>query len=127
MATLTAWAFVVLAAFVVAFQVALVAGAPWGHLTMGGRFPGRLPTGMRGVAAFSALLLVAFAVIVAARASIALPGMGLVAPWFVWIVVGYSVLGVVANAATPSRGERALWLPVTIAMLACSLIVALAT
>lgn len=127
MVTLAAWTFVVLAALVVAFQVALVAGAPWGRLTMGGRFPGRLPRGMRSVAAFSALLLVAFAVMVAGRAGLALPGTSLVAPWSVWIVVGYAVLGVVANAATPSRGERALWLPVTLAMLACSLVVALVT
>ena len=121
MVTLAAWTFVAV------FQLALVAGAPWGHLTMGGRFPGRLPSGMRGVAAFSALLLVAFAVIVASRAGLALPGTGLVAPWFVWIVVGYSMLGVLANAATPSRGERSLWLPVTIVLLASSLVVALST
>ena len=108
MATFAAWTFIALIAFVVVFQFALVAGAPWGHRTMRGRVSGPLPHAMRGVSAFSATLLVAFAVVVAGRAGIALPGTGLVAPWFVWVVVGYAVLGVVANAATPSRGERAL-------------------
>ena len=42
--------FIGLNAVVIAFQLALVAGAPWGALTMGGTFPGQLPTRMRAVA-----------------------------------------------------------------------------
>jgi hypothetical protein len=49
--------FTVLIMIVVAFQIALAAGLPWGHLIWGGKFPGRLPVRMRGVAVFSAMLL----------------------------------------------------------------------
>ena len=46
-------------------------------------------------------------------------------PW-IWIVVGYSGLGVLANAATPSKWERVLWLPVALGLLATSVAVAVA-
>lgn len=32
---------------VIAFHVAMICGAPWGHLTMGGRWPGALPPAAR--------------------------------------------------------------------------------
>lgn len=41
--SLPAFVFCTLVAVVVLFQLALAAGAPWGHLAMGGKFPGRLP------------------------------------------------------------------------------------
>jgi hypothetical protein len=37
-----------------------------------------------------------------------------------WGVVVYSALGVLANAATPSAPERALWLPVALLMVVTS-------
>lgn len=116
--------FVALTAGVVAFQLALAAGAPWGALTMGGAFPGRLPARMRVVAVGSALLLAALAGIVAARGGLALPRWRDASRRLVWGVVAYLLVGVVLNAATPSAPERALWLPVTIALAACALVVA---
>jgi len=41
-------------AVVVAFQVSLVAGAPWGAAAWGGSQPGQLPAGLRVASAFSA-------------------------------------------------------------------------
>ena len=41
----------------------------------------------------------------------------------IWVVVTYCALGVLANAATPSRWERRLWLPVVFGMLVSSVIV----
>lgn len=108
-----------------AFQLALAAGAPWGHLTWAGRFPGRLPNTMRGVALASAILLGLMALIVAARAGIAAPQWSSASATLIWMVVGYCALGVVANAVTPSRSERRLWLPVAGVMLVSSLVVAL--
>lgn len=104
---------------VVAFQLALVGGAPWGALTQGGRFSGVLPMGARAFALFSGALLALFIVLVRARA----------APTArfrraVWGVVAYCALGVLANAATPSPAERALWLPVVAVMFLTSLHVA---
>ena len=117
--------FVSLALFVAAFQIALALGAPWGPLTWGGRFPGRLPAAMRGVAVGSALLLSAFAAIVAVRAGMMFPAWQPISRVLIWVVVGYCALGVIANAATPSRWERRIWLPVVLVMLASSLLVAM--
>ena len=117
--------FVSLALFVAAFQIALALGAPWGPLTWGGRCPGRLPAAMRGVAVGSALLLSAFAAIVAVRAGMMFPAWQPISRVLIWVVVGYCALGVIANAATPSRWERRIWLPVVLVMLASSLLVAM--
>jgi hypothetical protein len=125
MVAVSAWVFVVVAAVVVAFQLALIAGAPWGHLTQGGEVKGSLPPMRRAAAGLSALLMVASAGIVLARAGVALPDwQGWVRGW-VWSVVALSALTVAANAASRSRSERALWLPIGLALLATSLIVAL--
>jgi len=122
--TLAAYLFVLLTLGTALFQCALVFGAPWGELTLGGRTPGVLPTRLRAVALLSLLLLLAFAAIVAARAALVLPGLQSDSRWLIWGVVGYCGLGVVANAMTPSRRERRLWLPVVICMLVSSGIVA---
>ena len=116
--------FALLASIVAVFQLALIAGAPWGHLTWGGRYPGVLPPGMRGVAAVSLLLMLAFAWIVLARAGFRVPFIRSRMRGATWGVVAYCALGVVANAATPSRSERALWLPVVSGMLLSSVFVA---
>lgn len=107
-----------------AFQLALVTGAPWGHLTMGGQFPGTLPPSARAMAAFSMCLLVAFAWIIVRRAQLADPSTAPRLKRAAWLVVTYCVLGIVANAATPSAPERALWLPVALLMFATSVVVA---
>lgn len=43
---------------VVLFQVALIAGAPWGQFTQGGRYDGALPVRGRGVALISVVVLI---------------------------------------------------------------------
>lgn len=107
--------FAALAGGVVLFHAAIILGAPWGRLTMGGRWPGVLPPGARVLSTLSALLMVVMAAVLWRGG----PG------WAVWTVVGLSVLAVVANAATPSRAERRLWLPVTVVMALAALSVAL--
>ena len=125
MNTIAAIGFSILAAFAALFQIALVVGAPWGKLTLGGKFPGKLPLAFRLVAAGSGLLLTLFALVVLAKADLISVAWTSFSPWLIWIVVGYCALGVFANAATPSRSERVLWLPVVTAMLALSIVVAL--
>lgn len=110
-----------LTAVVVAFQLALVAGAPWGALTQGGRIMGTLPASARLIALVSAALLIGFAYVVRVRARTDAPVRFRRA---VWIVVAYCALGIVANAITPSAAERMLWLPVVTLMFLASLHVA---
>ena len=116
--------FVLVVLVAAAFQLALAAGAPWGHLTMGGAFPGRLPSGMRAAAVGQALLLLLFGAVVAARAGLAFTRWRRGAQRAIWLVVGYCIIGVVLNAITPSAPERALWLPVTVVLGVCAVIVA---
>jgi len=46
-------------------------------------------------------------------------------PWLIWLVVAVAVVSVVMNAASRSPGERRLWVPVGLVLLASSLVVAL--
>jgi len=122
--TVATFVFVALASMVFCFQIALVLGAPWGHLTLGGRYAGRLPIRTRGFAAFSALLIAAFAAIVLSRGGLVLPGCESAARIGIWFVVGYSAVGIFLNAMSKSRWERILWIPVSVLMLVCSFVVA---
>jgi hypothetical protein len=115
-----AWVYLVLTAGVVAFHAALILGAPWGGVTMGGRWPGVLPAEGRLTSALSILMLVLFGRVVAERAGLArrwLPA------WGIGVVILYLAAGVVAHVLTPVGLERAIWLPVILAQLVCVLLV----
>jgi hypothetical protein len=109
---------------VVAFQIALAAGAPWGAYAMGGASPGQFPPALRIAAIIQAVLLVGMAAVILARAGLVLPGWSRVSHWLVWIVVALTALSLVLNLITPSAGERALWTPTLSLLLITSLIVA---
>jgi hypothetical protein len=121
---LAARLFAALAALVAAFQLALAAGAPWGALAMGGQFPGRLPPPMRVAAVVQAMVLLGFGAVVTSRAGLAPRRWRAASRRLVWVVVAYTVVGAVLNAITPSPPERALWLPVTLVLGICALVVA---
>jgi hypothetical protein len=106
--------FAALSCAVVLFHLAVILGAPWGRLTMGGRWPGVLPGPARVLSGLSAALTVGMAVVLWRNDPV----------WAVWVVVGITVLSVIANAATPSQAERLVWLPVAIAMALSALSVA---
>ena len=114
-----------LSAGVVAFQIALAVGVPWGAYAMGGAFPGQFPPALRIAALVQAMLLAALAAIVMARAGLILNGWSRRAHWLVWIVVAFTAVGLVLNVITPSGGERAIWAPVTLLLLVSSMIVAI--
>lgn len=116
--------YAVATAVVVAFQVALALGAPWGAYAMGGAYPGQFPPAMRVAAFVQAGILLGFAGIVLSRAGIALQRLERVSRWMIWVVVGFAALSLVLNLITPSAGERMLWAPVAFVLLACSLLVA---
>lgn len=122
---LAAVVYTLFTAGVVAFQLALALGVPWGSYAMGGRFPGRFPPTLRVAAAVQAILLGLMAVVVLSRVGLALPGWSQAAPWLIWATVAFNVVSLLLNAATPSGGERRIWMPVALVLLASSLAVAL--
>jgi hypothetical protein len=111
---------------VIAFQIALAAGAPWGAYAMGGASPGQFSPAMRISALVQAALLAGMAAVILARAGLILPGWSQVSHWLVWVVVALTVISLVLNLLSRSGGERAIWLPILVILLASSLIVALA-
>ena len=111
---------------VVAFQIALALGAPWGAYAMAGKFPGRFPPAMRVGAVVQAALLGLMAVVVLSRAGIVAPSWSS-ASWPIWVVVAITAVSTVLNAISPSAGERRIWVPVTVVLLATALAVALTT
>ena len=117
--------FALVSAGVIAFQVALALGAPWGAYAMGGTFPGRMPPAMRVAAVGQAVVLGLLAVVVLSDAGLALPALSAAVPWLIWLAVAFSAASLVLNSITPSAGERRIWVPVAVVMLASSLTVAL--
>jgi hypothetical protein len=122
---IAAMVYTIATAGVVAFQIALAFGAPWGEYAMGGAFPGRFPPRLRVAAVVQAVVLAALAVVVLAFAGVMLPELAQATPWLIWLAVAFSAIAAVLNTITRSAGERRLWAPVTYVMLVCSLIVAL--
>ena len=117
--------FVLLNLFVILFQVALAFGAPWGEFTLGGKWRGRLPPRVRVIPIISAILISVFVAIVLARVGMAFTEFSVASRRWIWLVVAYCLLGMVANATTPSRLERRLWFPIVSLMFVLSLTIAL--
>ncbi|WMT92695.1 hypothetical protein [Pelagibacterium sp. H642] len=94
-------------------QMALALGAPIGRYTLGGRFPGQLPRRWRVLALVQAGLLGGMTIIVLDHTG----SLGLGLPQvLIYIVLGLTVLSLLANAISPSRPERLMWTPVTALM-----------
>jgi hypothetical protein len=110
---------------VVIFQIALAAGVPWGAYAMGGAFPGRFPSALRIAALAQAALIVGMAVVVMSRAGLVLAKWSGVTRRPVWVVVALAAVSLVLNLITPSAGERAIWAPVALLLLASSAVVAI--
>jgi hypothetical protein len=112
---------------VVAFQIALAAGAPWGAYAMGGASPGQFPPALRVAVIIQAVLLAGMAAVILARAGLILPGWSRMSLWLVWIVVALTAFSLILNLITPSAGERAIWAPTLALLLISSLIVAISS
>ena len=108
---------------VIAFQIALAAGAPWGAYAMGGAFPGQFPTELRIAAMIQAVLLAGLAAVILARAGLILPGWSRASRWLAWVVVAFATISFILNLLTPSAGERAIWAPTAFLLLISSLTV----
>ncbi|SDB17325.1 hypothetical protein [Bauldia litoralis] len=102
---------------VIGFQLALIAGAPWGRLTQGGTHSGALPTSGRLAAGASIVVLAALGLAILSQV-----GSGPDWPrWTGWVAAGVQALVFAANCATRSAPERKLWAPITGVMLALAL------
>lgn len=113
MTVLAAIVFAGLCVVLAVFHHCIILGAPWGHLTMGGRWKGALPVPARGLSLVSALLLVGMAFAVLSLAGLT----GRTPPAFVLpLLAAYMGLAILAHVFTPSAPERRLWLPVILVM-----------
>ena len=124
--TFFAYLFALLTLIVFLFQIALAAGMPWGHLAMGGRYPGKFPPNMRIGAVVQGALIAFLGMIVLSHAGVAFPGLANLSNYLIWVAVAISVISLVLNLITQSKWERILWAPVGLLMTVSSLVVALA-
>ncbi len=90
----------------IAFQLALALGAPWGAAAWGGAHPGVLPDELRRASGVAAPVY-------AGLAAFVLSGAG--GRWRGRVLGGFAALfalGVALNLASPSWVERLVWAPV---------------
>jgi hypothetical protein len=92
---------------------------------MGGRFPGKLPPKMRTAALMQIIIIIVFACIVLIKSGLVFSQFYSIGKIAVWFVVAFFVLGSILNLSTPSKGERMIWGPVNVLLLATSVFVAL--
>jgi hypothetical protein len=117
--------YAVVSVAVIAFQIALASGVPWGAYAMGGTYPGQFPPELRVAAIVQAVILAGLALVILVRAGIILPNGKRASRRLAWVVVAFSALSLVLNLITPSAGERVIWAPVALVMLISSAAVAL--
>jgi hypothetical protein len=123
MAKFAAYIFCCLLSCLAVFQISLIFGAPWGHYAWGGQHE-VLPTAYRIGSVGSIFIYALFTLVVLHKAKILhviknkkFSNIG------IWVVFGYSVLGVLMNAASRSSGERAVMTPLVLVMAVLSFII----
>ena len=116
--------FATVSGVVIAFQLALAAGAPWGAYAMGGAFPGRFPVALRIAAVVQAAFFAVMVGVVVSRAGLGLVRWSSASRTLAWVVVAITAVSFVLNLITPSAGERAIWAPVAFLLLVSSAVVA---
>jgi hypothetical protein len=93
------------------FQLLLIAGRPLGRFAWGGQHE-VLPNNLRIGSMVSIVLYAVFAVIILERAG--LITLGYAMPGFaIWVLAGYSTLGILMNAISRSKPERNVMTPVS--------------
>lgn len=122
---IAAIAFCVLLGLLVCFQLALVAGAPWGRFAWGGQHEGALPARLRIGSVVTVVLYVLFGLVALDRSAVLvwLPaGISQVAMWVVFAILA---LGTVMNAISRSKPERFVMTPVALVLAILALVIAL--
>lgn len=106
------------------FQIALIAGVPWGRFAWGGQHE-VLPTRLRRASVLSIVIYAGIPVIELDRAGAFQLIPDPVSVIAAWAVFGYFALGIVLNLISRSVPERALMTPVAAVLAVLSLLVAL--
>lgn len=122
---IAAIAFCILLGLLVCFQLALVAGAPWGRFAWGGQHEGALPARLRVGSVVSSVLYVLFGLVALDRSGVLvwLPaGVSQVAMWVVFAILAF---GTVMNAISRSKPERFVMTLVALVLAILALVVAL--
>jgi hypothetical protein len=96
---------------VVVFQLALVAGAPWGSAAYGGAESGRLPGELRVASALQALIWILAGLTALSRGGLTSPVPYTFSRPGMWALTALLAIGAVMNAASPSPWERYAWAP----------------
>jgi len=108
------------------FHVAIVLGAPLGEYSYGGQAAGKLSLRLRATSIFSVIVMLGLAGHCLAQGGVFQPLFdGQFNQIGNWVMVAFCALAAIMNNITKSMKERRLWGPVTLAMLAASLVVAI--
>jgi hypothetical protein len=110
----------------IAFQLALGAGAPLGAAAWGGRNPGVLPTRLRIASAVVGLVVYPLmaAIVLAATGVIDDDRFPFDLDVAMWVLAGFFAVGVIANAISRSPPER-IWSLVSGVIAVCCAVIAL--
>ena len=126
LATISSGFLVATTLMVALFQIALALGAPWGAYAYGGARTGKLPVGFRINSLVAAVVMVAISGHYLAQLGVFEPVLDPAGNSVVnWVLVGFTGLAALANNATRSKLERAVWGVPTILMFMAALFVAL--
>jgi len=106
---LFAYLYVLILGAVVAFQICLIFGAPWGEYTQGGRYKGTLPVNGKIVAGFSIPILIFLGASISSAAGL----MPVWERWTAYVAIAIQLLNAILNWISPSQKEKLLWGPVT--------------
>jgi hypothetical protein len=116
----------VLLVVVAAVQVGLAVGAPFGHISWGGRHHGRLPDKLRVGSGVAAVILLLAALIVLAKGGLVgwspIPESWLTAA--TWALAGFLALNTLGNLSSESRIESIVFAPTTAILVVLLVVVA---
>ena len=106
------------------FQLALAAGAPWGHAAWGGA-NARLSTAQRGASAAAVVFYAAAALIVLGRAGILRArGNAALFRWGTWFLAVAMAIGAFPNFLSQSRWENFIFGPLALVLAIVCVVVA---
>ncbi len=124
--TLGSWVAIIAFSVISLFQMALIAGAPWGEYACGGAHKGKLPVSFRVGSAFTLALYAGIVGHYLAQAGVLTKfldaGLNGIANW---ALVVLNVVSLLANSLTQSQKEKTVWAPVAFVLLLASLLVAI--
>lgn len=118
-----AYIYIFLATIICFWQIALILGAPLGEYTMGGQEKGELSPKKKKLALISLILALFYIFNILSEAGLIFTNFKFVTNYTIWCVLFLNFLTLIGNTITKSKKERILWLPITLLMFICILII----